>query len=126
MSAYFFYPFAAPTIGITLPNPEFGNTSTTDIQVSVRHSRNGDRYAYRRTPSYETLKLDFKGIKESLVADIKFFFKMSAASEVKFIDHKGTKWKGIITSNCELVNDGRDGCGDIFNMSVTFEGEQVQ
>lgn len=128
MSVKFYHPYGGPTLGISLRNPTFGNTDKTNLQVDVKHSRNGDIYAYRRTPSYRSFKLDFENIVDantnsfSTLDQVRAFLKQAAADFVLYIDKSGTQRKIIIlTSEPELTCTGKNGCGDLYSMSLEVE-----
>lgn len=129
---YLFYPLEGPATSIVLHQPIFGDTNVVNLQTQVKHSRNGDVYAYKRTPTYQSLKLTFEKMREAPLQgfsgkeQIKTFLELSAAKHIKYIDHAGRGWSGIIISpTVEYVNQGRDAFGDLFGFTLEFEGKLI-
>ncbi len=129
---YFLYPITGPTTSIALRRPVFGDANVINLQTIVRHSRNGDIYAYKRTPTYQTLKLTFERMRESPLQgfagkeQIKMFLALSAGKRVKYIDHLNRNWGGIIiTPVVDFTNQGHDSQGDQFGFSLDFEGSLI-
>jgi hypothetical protein len=131
MSVQFLAPAAAPLESIKLKKPIFGDQHIVTMQVTVRHSRNGERYAYKRTPTYQTLRMEFHNIPLSnrstcsSVDTIKTFFEKYAATDVLFVltqNSRVTRWKGIIINDLEFTNEGKDGCSDLYSLNIEFEG----
>jgi hypothetical protein len=57
---------------------------------------------------------------------IKTFLAACAARKVRYIDHTGANWSGlIINPNVEFINQGRDTYGDLFGFSLDFEGQLI-
>lgn len=126
---YFLFPATGPTTSMILRQPVFADSLGLNTQVQVSHSRNGDVYAYKRTPSYQTLKLTFEKMRQTAMqgfsgrAEIIAFLNASAAGKVLYIDHLGRHWTGIITTpNVEFVNQGADDNGELFGFTLEFEG----
>ncbi len=125
---YFYYPPNAPTTQIGLRNPRFGNVHSVHLQTVAKRSRNGVLYLFKRTPTYESFKLDFDRIDETRFQRLITFMKTTAGKQIQYKDHKGVKWNGyILTDPFELVNDkkGLNDRGqrvDWYTLSLQFEG----
>ena len=135
MSVLVMFPFEAPMTGFLVPDPVFGENYDLNVQVTTGHSRNGELFAYKRTPTYITQKFEFHNVPETSVYkkdgtiksngvdSIKDIWKQAAGRYVLIIDHKGKKWKAMIINNLNLVCEGRNGCGNIYTFTLEFEGE---
>lgn len=128
----FLFPFEGPTTAIILHQPIFGDSNQYNLQVVTKHSRTGKLFAYKRAPTYQTLKLTFERMRENAVQgfsgkeDIKTFLALCAAKKVRYIDHLGNNWSGIITTPVvEFTNQGRDKMGDQFGFALDFEGVRI-
>lgn len=129
---YLVYPFEGPTTSIVLRQPIFGDSNAVNLQTQVIHTRSGDVFAYKRTPTYQTLKLTFEKMRYSPLQgfsgkeQIKTFLALSAAKKIRYIDHNHVNWSGlIITPVIEYTNQGRDNYGDLFGFSLEFEGSII-
>ncbi len=125
---YFFWPTNGPIMQVGLRNPKFGNVHSVHLQTIAKRSRNGVLYLFKRTPTYESFKLDFDRIDETKFVRLIEFMKATAGQLITYKDHKGVKWNGyILTDPFELVNDkkGLDDRGrrvDWYTLSLQFEG----
>lgn len=125
---YFFFPPAGPTMQVGLRNPKFGNVHTVHLQTVAKRSRNGMLYIFKRTPTYESFKLEFDRIDETRFQKLITFMKATAGQIIQYQDHKGVKWNGyLLTDPFELVNDHK-GLNDVgsrvdwYTLSLQFEG----
>ena len=126
---FFLWPILSPLVAIPLPFPQCPDKDRIVIQTISRHSRSGDRYAYKRTPSYEIFTMDFENIYFSQLDSLKEFFEETAGDTVKYIDQHGRKWVGIIltdpiefTSMCKFLTCPT-GRVELYSFSLEFEGE---
>lgn len=129
---HFLFPFEGPYTSIALRQPLFGDVNVVNLQTQVRHTRNGTVYAYKRTPTYRSLKLAFEKMRQNPLQgfsgreEILNFLALSAAKKILYIDHQGIKWSGLITNpTVEFTNDGKDNYGDLFAFTLEFEGQLV-
>ncbi len=129
---HFLFPFEGPTTSIALRQPIFGDVNPNNYQIIVGHSRNGDLFSYKRTPTYQSMKLTFEKMREAPIQgfsgleQIKTFLAAAAARKVRYIDHKQVNWSGVIISpTVEFTNQGRDSQGDQFGFSIEFEGQKI-
>ncbi len=125
---YFYYPPGAPTMQVGLKNPRFGNVHSVHLQTIAKRTRSGVLYLFKRTPTYESFKLDFDRIDETRFLRLIAFMKATAGQVIQYKDHKGVRWNGyILTDPFELVNDrkGLNDSGvrvDWYTLSLQFEG----
>jgi hypothetical protein len=131
-SVYFYYPPNGPTMQVGLRNPNFGNAHALHLQTISKRSRSGVLFIFKRTPTYESFKLDFNRIDEDMFNRLITFMKATAGQVIQYLDHKGVKWNGyILTDPFELVNDhkGLSNSGqrvDWYTLSLQFEGSIVK
>lgn len=152
---WFHAPYGAYVNGMRLPEPIFGDSLDINLQTQLRHSRNGDVYMYKRTPTYQTMKLSFENIRARDV-DAAFdynseiqgyrlcvmdFIKKYAAVECTYIPHNynntnNLKWRGFITTpTISITNAGKGRIlvnstnsyidEDWYNISFDFECKKV-
>lgn len=115
-----------PIAMVRLKNPEWTNSHTVNRQQIVQHSRNGEVFAFKRTPVYEYFKMEFKRVSETMFNDLITFLKASAGNYITMFDHKGVQWRCLIlTDPVDLVNDARNGCSDQYTVTLEFEGTRV-
>lgn len=126
--AFFIYPFNGPTTTIALRRPIFGDQRTVNYQTVAKRSRSGQLYTYRRSPTYVTLKLVFEHLRSASVQGmssqdaVQEFFRVSAAQQVRYIDHNGQHWQcTVLTPAIDYTNQGKDAYGDLFGFTIELD-----
>jgi hypothetical protein len=114
---------------LELPHPLCPDTEKLILQTQVRHSRNGDRYQYKRTPTYRILSLDFENIKQTDLESLEAFFELAAGEDLVYIDHYQQNWIGTIITDpiefkalCKFLPDCPGGRTELYGFSLEFEG----
>jgi hypothetical protein len=125
----FLFPFEGPTTSIKLPQPSFGNGHNVNYQIQTGHSRSGNLFSYKRTPTYQTHKLTFDKVREASIngfsskQQILDFLQTCAGQRVRYLDHQNQNWWCVITTPAvDFTNQGKDQNGDLFGFSLEFEG----
>jgi hypothetical protein len=113
---------------VQLPAPIIGDTDRIVLQTQVRHSRNGTRYQFKRTPTYEQLLMTFENIRYGDIDNIKDFFETTAGLDVKYIDQYSRLWIGVVSIDpIDFVSMGKyltcpGGRVELFTFNIEFEG----
>ena len=129
MSITFQYPYATPTLTLTLRNPELGDSEGLDIKIRFQITMNGEIYSHRRTPENKRLILTFRSVTKALVLELRDFIKLSSGEEIKYTDYNAVIWRGYITSNpiesateSKIVNGT---CIEVSAFTLEFKGSIV-
>lgn len=121
----FTWPYASPSLTLTVRAPDLGDEYETAVKRSQNTSRGGTVNYYRDPgwPVAEILKLGFSGLSDSDVELVFEFLESSVADEVGLLDWLGRQWRGIILDpSGHLVAAGTQ---DDNMMSITFRGVLV-
>lgn len=122
----FYYPYGGPTMQVILKKPLFGDNREQYDQVTVRHSRSGERYAYAKSPTYTRLNFTFTEVSQTLAEDFLELCLAAKAQDVKFIDWYQRTWRGVIVNEPRVIQTiARGTCSEVFTLTVQFEGELV-
>lgn len=129
MSVTFQYPYTAPTLTLTLRNPELGDSEAVDIKTKYNISMNGDIHTIRHTPKNRRLNLTFHDIVKANVESFITFISTSAGSEVRYTDHMANVWRGyILTNPLDYTTERkivRGTCIETYIVNIEFQGYTI-
>lgn len=134
MSVTFAYPYAAPTVTLTLRNPDLGDGQQQDMQLNYGRAMDAGVYTYKRTPALTKLLLTFNFLTKATVDELIDFLHQSSGREIRYTDYNGVIWRGAIstdpneiatTGSIPGVGSSSDECVEISSLTLEFEGEVV-
>jgi len=124
MSVRFQTPYNNPFITITLPNPTLGDSDRHNNKTRLAFAMSGDIYSFKQTPATRTLLLTFNNIDDcgvdfSTYPEIVAFLKTYAGLKLRYIDHMGNAWYGIILNNpAEFTARNKT----FYTLTIQYEG----
>jgi len=118
------WPYAAPTLTVEIPAPEFNNQEKYNVRRVNRKSRGGTLDIFRDDswPSVRNFDFQFEWLSDDQRVDILNFLDVSLGEEIGMLDFESRQWRGIIlTPSSELADAGPCKHG----VDLSFEGELV-
>jgi len=118
------WPYAAPTLTVEVPAPEFDNQEAYNVRRVNRKSRGGTLDIYRDSnwPSVREFTFSFHYLTDEQRREILEFLNVSLGEEIGMLDFESRQWRGIIlTPSSEIADAGPDKHG----LGLAFEGELV-
>jgi hypothetical protein len=118
-------PVALGTDIVDLGGPEFGDVEFLDMGVIHRKTRNLTLKSFRDSswPKYYRIAVSFTNLTEATADAVLAFFQDRLGQSVKYTDHRGLRWVGIIiTPTNKIVETGRD-C--MYNVSFELQGQRL-
>lgn len=114
--------FSFGAVEIELRNPEFGNSETLDLGLTLKRTMTGKVYTYIQTPVKYVLKMSFEAVKESQRDDLITFLKVTAGQTLIFLNHNGETWSGKIIDPEKTFTQIKSYRNQF---DITFAGEKV-
>lgn len=116
------WPYAAPTVTLTLRNPNFDNVEQFEFRRINRRTKGGDLDLFRDEtwPKVKRLIYSFSELKETQRNELFTFLIRSIGQEIGILDFESRQWRGIILTPSSAVAEPRSGG---FGFSLDFEGE---
>jgi len=116
------YPYGAPTLIVTIQNPEFNDSYDVDHRLSFKVDMAGLVRTYKIIPETKKLLLTFGSMPRTMLENLKNFIHLSAGSLIELTDHNGIVWSGLITNQpFESTSSSRF----LKSTTIEFEGEIV-
>jgi len=107
---------------LILPNPNYGNSETHNLQTKFQMAMSGKMYSYIKTPVTKKLFMIFTALTSTNINEIKTFIKDNIYQTVILTDWDNVDWTGKILSNpLETIKPNRG----FFSMILEFEGQKV-
>jgi hypothetical protein len=111
--------FTSNSLSVSLRNPELGDSSTLNLNITNKKAMDGTRWAYASPSNSEILELNFVGHNRNKVLEMENFIKECMGNNVLFVDPEGVSWLGqIINTNFNSIHAGPRNN----TFSITFEG----
>ena len=119
------YPKNSPTITITLPNAQLGNTEAIETNAIVRVTPSDESIAYTDPswPVVTTQSFTIAGMDRAQRDNFLLFVNMSAADEIRLTDHDDVEWVGVIATSTLDIITTRDDCS--YEVAIELVGERV-
>ena len=112
------YPFASPSLSLTLTNPAFGDKDRLNFNRINRETRGGTLivYADPKWPKTQTLAIQVDNMSPNQAEDMINFLRTTLGQEIGLLDWENRQWRGIVTTpDARITHVGR---GD---RSIAFE-----
>lgn len=107
---------------IRIKAPKIGNTDRLELGLVLKHSRNGTRWAFKRS-ARTILLLSWDSIPRGIALQLEAFFIATTANDIYYYDHEGNRWRGLVRNpEIDFTNQARDGS---MGFSVEFEGDKL-
>ena len=121
MDVQLYWPTDAPTITVTLREPEFDNKDRLRFQRINRETRGGTLIVFSDPiwPKVQRLTLEFTSLKEEEAQSLLTFIKATLGREIGLRDWENRHWAGVIVSPDEPII--RNGPHNI-STALEFEG----
>lgn len=87
------YPYASPTVTLTLPNPRQGDADQLELNVKSNYTMTGRPFIYARPIVNEKLVLTFNNLRDANITDIRNFFAGLTNQDLKYTDYVADIWK---------------------------------
>jgi hypothetical protein len=124
-------PYPALQTTSFFPNPEFGDSESLGVNVTIERAMDGTVYSYVKRKGRRILQWTFT-LTRNKALELRAFFLSYYASRVKITDHQGREWVGYFTSNpFEFSTDAKASPaidpmprGEHQTITVEFEGVQ--
>jgi hypothetical protein len=88
-------PYAAPTLSITLPNPELDDVRSVDNQSRVKFGMDGSLHAFKKG-NIEKLQYTFANMTKVKAQELEDFIITAAAQDIKITDYDGHIWQSEV------------------------------
>lgn len=122
MSITFQYPYTAPTLTLTLRNPELGNNEQVDVKTMFKVAMDGSIHSHRQTPMNQRLLLSFTALSKTDIENYFAFITASSGEAVKYTDHEAVVWKGLLVVNpAEVAPTARNECSELYDLTLEFQ-----
>jgi hypothetical protein len=123
----FHSPALAPTLHISIRDPEFQDQQNLTTNVRIFTMASG---AVRTTknPTTVRLVLNFREVSRSKAVEIRDFIVASSGAKLRYDDYKGASWVGYIVTEPNEITTYARGLGnaeprkEANSFSLTFEG----
>lgn len=129
MSVTLQYPYTAPTLTLTLRNPELGDSEGHNVHTQFQITMDASIYSHKRTPATKRLLLTFRDLVKQTAEDLQTFIETAIGNEVKYTDHTSTIWRGYIVSNpLEMTTERKifnGTCIETYTATLEFRGSKV-
>lgn len=106
------------TLSITLPSPDFEDTTRLEFNRIQRKTRGGDLIVYKDNlwPKNEVLSMRFSYLGQGQVNRLLDFIYQSLGKDITLLDHEGKTWTGmIVTPAANIVENSRN------NLTASFD-----
>jgi len=118
------WPYASPTLTLSLRNPTFDNIEQFEFRRINRRSKGGtlDLFRDETWPKAKRLIYSFTELKDTQRAELLTFLIQSIGQEIGILDFESRQWKGVLLTPSNAISEPRSGG---FSFSLDFEGELV-
>lgn len=119
------WPASAPTLDITIPNAQLGDTETLVSNAVIRENRGQEAITYKdvdwpiNTINKYSIKTMTATERDALVS----FLIASAGDELLLTDHNDVVWLGVITTSIPEMVTVRDVCS--YDVEFEFMGDPI-
>lgn len=115
------YPYDTPTLSITLPSPEPGNSEDHNIVGLISRSRSGKLIAFRDGlwSKTQTHRYVFENLTGDAADDYQSFVQATHGKEIKMTDHRNLVWRGYILNPEGTITCYTD-C--MYSIDLSFSG----
>lgn len=107
------FPVVSPTSTVTLPAPLLTNRDELNLTRIQRKTRAGKLITFRDStwPEHTIFKIKFEDLTDAVRVAFVAFLEVSIGLEIKYTDHEGRAWKGIIVNPNGEVTEAVRLCG---------------
>ena len=129
----FEYPYASPSVTLTLRDPELGDSLEHNTQVRHAQDMGGGVHTFKYTPATRRYLWTFKSIMMSKAQEVKDFMNQSAGREIKVTLYDSTILRGRVSNinpfelaavrNIPGSNGSSDACVEAYDFTIEFEGD---
>ena len=119
------YPLSAPTLTISIRDPNLGDTERMDSQAVVRQNRGGEPLSVNDSdwPINHIRSFSFSALTRTKRDEFENFLKTTAGLEISILDPNSEVWVGFIVSDINEIITIRDDCS--YEASFEFLGRKI-
>ncbi len=126
MSVTFQYPYYAPTLSITLDNPNLGNSLQLNLGTNFRQTMDGTVYSTIKTPAVRTFTISFSNLVKASLDALDIFYRTALNKEISYTDFDNNIWQGyIVNPILEITIKSNEGgtCIESGSVDIQFTGK---
>ena len=118
----YFILISTPTINVSLPNPELGDTAEFNNGFVNHLVMSGAIYTYKKTGTKRKVSLNFN-LTTTEYNNFKAFYLLTCSQLLYYVDYEEIVWEGRILSN---PFQGSQPNKNYKNISIEFEGVNTE
>lgn len=126
---YLAAPYHGPITIMQLPNPEWGNTESLDVEINHQLTMDGEQYTYVKSgeeSGTRVINLQWNSLTREKQVELSYFLSAYSQHYIKLTDWNDDIWKVRLISEPISFNIDRRGYPmfEQATASVSFQGEK--
>lgn len=127
----FAYPWMAPTVTVSLRDPDFQDKVTTDVHTKLTTMMDASIRSRRTTPATVGITLKFRELTRNKVLELQAFLIESEGAKLRYVDMSGTQWAGFVLTDPNSISTYAVGLGtgsgphEANQIELEFEGVKL-